>query len=42
MGIKSLHEYLNQYRGAAPEARKLTEELAELEASLMEDLQQYL
>ena len=39
---KSLHEYLNQYRGAAPEARKLTEELAELEASLMEDLQQYL
>jgi hypothetical protein len=42
MGIKSLHEYLNQYQAAAPEARKLTGELADLEASLMEDLQQYL
>ena len=42
MGIKSLHEYLNQYQGAAPEARRLTGELADLEASLMEDLQQYL
>ncbi|MDD6174533.1 MAG: hypothetical protein PUC59_02055 [Firmicutes bacterium] len=42
MGIKSLHEYLNQYRGAAPEARKLAGELADLEASLMEDLQPYL
>lgn len=42
MGIKSLHEYLNQYQNASPEARKLTGELASLESSLMEDLQQYL
>lgn len=42
MGIKSLHEYLNQYENADPEARSLTGELADLEASLMEDLQPYL
>ena len=42
MGIKSLHEYLNQYKGAEPEARKLTSELSDLEASLMENLQPYL
>ena len=42
MGIKSLHEYLNQYKGAEPEARKLTSDLSDLEASLMENLQPYL
>lgn len=42
MGVKSLSEYLNQYKEADEKARKLVEDLIEAEKKLMEKLRTYL
>lgn len=42
MGIKSLHQYLNQYSGADEKARKLTGQLIESEEKLRKGMQAFL
>ena len=42
MGIKSLHQYLNQYSGADDKARKLTGQLIESEEKLRKGMQAFL
>lgn len=42
MGMKSLHRYKNQYRGATDKAAELCDRIIRLEADLAEDMQSYL
>jgi uncharacterized protein YaaN involved in tellurite resistance len=42
MGIKSLHRYLNQYKTADKDIRKIAEKLVHLESDLREDICAYL
>ncbi len=42
MGMKSLHRYKNQYRGATDKAAELCDKVIKLEASLAEDMRVYL
>lgn len=42
MGIKSLHQYENQYINADAEAKKLCNQLIEIEEKLRKELQKYL
>lgn len=42
MGIKSLYRYLNQYKTADKDIKKLAEKLINLEAKLREDICEYL
>lgn len=42
MGVKSLHQYLNQYKAADPEIKKLTTQIIEAEETMIKQLQAYL
>lgn len=42
MGVKSLHQYINQYPAAEDKVKKLAEEVAKAEETLVTDLRQYL
>lgn len=42
MGVKSLHQYINQYPAAEDKVKKLAEEVAKAEETLVSDLRQYL
>lgn len=42
MGVKSLHKYLNQYRAADDESRKIAKKLINLEQALAVDIRHYL
>lgn len=42
MGVKSLHEFLNEYSGADDDAKRICRKLASLEEQLCKDLQPYL
>lgn len=42
MGIKSLYKYLNQYPAAEPKIKKLTQEIADAEETLVKELRDYL
>ena len=42
MGVKSLHQYLNRYKGADQSARELANDVIRLEQSLSEDMSPYL
>lgn len=42
MGIKSLNRYLNEYREADEEAKKLTEDIIEIEENLAQNIKKYL
>ena len=42
MGVKSLNRYLNKYKAADEEAKKLAKELVELEANFASDISKYL
>lgn len=42
MGIKFLNRYLNQYKNAGEEAKKLTEDIIREEENLAQDIKKYL
>ncbi len=42
MGVKSLSEYLNQYKAADEKSKDITKRLIKLEEKLAEDIRQYL
>ena len=42
MGTKSLHKYLNEYKGANEKAKKLAKDVLKEEEGLAEDLREYL
>lgn len=42
MGIKSLNRYLNEYKNADGEAKKLTADIIEIEENLAQDIRKYL
>ena len=42
MGVKSLNRYLNQYKAAGDEAKKITKQLIDLEHQLTIDIRPYL
>lgn len=42
MGIKSLYRYLNEYKNASEDSKKLTEDIIQEEESLRQDLRKYL
>lgn len=42
MGVKSLHKYLNHYKGASNPAKDICKRLVSIEAKLSEDLRIYL
>lgn len=42
MGVKSLHKYLNQYKAADDDAKRITKELVNLEEKLAVDIRSYL
>ena len=42
MGVKSLHQYLNQYQGADHASREITKKLINLEQELAVDIRSYL
>ncbi|MBO5032891.1 MAG: hypothetical protein J6D08_13575 [Lachnospiraceae bacterium] len=42
MGIKSLHQYLNEYQAADDKVKKLAGDVAKAEETLVTDLRQYL
>ena len=42
MGIKSLYRYLNEYKNASEDAKKLTQDIIQEEETLRQDLREYL
>lgn len=42
MGVKSLNQYLNQYKAADEKSKKLAKKLIRLERQLSEDMEEYL
>ncbi|MBE7019691.1 MAG: hypothetical protein E7413_07440 [Ruminococcaceae bacterium] len=42
MGVKSLHMYLNQYRAADEESKRITKRLIDLEETLAMDIRKFL
>ena len=42
MGIQSIGEYMNEYKGASEEAKKIAKKLVKLEENFMSDLKKFL